>query len=378
VDGEGWRTPAIPTEQRFWDMIMDNCIKWGIEVYEQDWLVTMYDSVPWLRNGVDHAETWIGQMTGSAASHGLTMQFCMAPAGFFLQNVKLGPIVSHARCSGDYLAGAPKTYFWPKFFKTSMLAWAVGFYPFKDCYMTTPGQRTLRSEKYGVQETLISNLSAGPVGPGDKIGYMDRELLMRTCRADGLLLKPDRPAMPIDEMFLDTEKPFIVTTFSEHTDKLWHYVAAFNLYPREYNDKSITLDQLGIQDEVVIWDWKNRKILTGADRINFPEKMKKNEYEYYIVAPKLRNGMALIGETEKFVTVSSKRFKEIKPAESALMLRLKGVPEEKIKLAFYCPARPRGITDKRGQRIDLHYRNSIAMFEVTIDSSGEDKLTVKQ
>ncbi len=376
IDGEGWRKPSIPTEQRFWDMIMDNCVKWGVEVYEQDWLVTMYWGVPYLRNGVDHAETWLGQMTGAARDRGLTMQFCMAPPGFFLQNVKLGPIATHTRCSGDYVAGAPKTYYWPKFFKTSMLAWAVGFYPFKDCFMTMPGQRTLRSEKCGVQETLISNLSAGPVGPGDKIGFADKELLMRTCRTDGLLLKPDKPAMPIDEMFLDTKKPFIVTTSSEHSGKRWHYVAGFNIYPAQYKDKSISLSQLDIEDEAVIWDWREQRILDSANRVNFPDKMKKNDYAYYIVAPVLANGMAVIGETEKFITASKKRFSEISADKNSLVIKISGVPGERIKILVYSSGDPESITNKQEEKIKFDYRNSLVSIEIILDSTGADELIV--
>ena len=43
-------------------------------------------------------------------------------------------------------------------------------------------------------------LSCGPVGPGDKAGSANKTLLMRTCRADGLLLKPGYPATPLDRV----------------------------------------------------------------------------------------------------------------------------------------------------------------------------------
>ena len=43
-------------------------------------------------------------------------------------------------------------------------------------------------------------LSCGPVGPGDKAGSANKTLLMWTCRADGLLLKPGYPATPLDRV----------------------------------------------------------------------------------------------------------------------------------------------------------------------------------
>jgi len=72
-------------------------------------------------------------------------------------------------------------------------------------------------------ETTIAALSAGPVGPSDMIGRLNKSThpsfsikllqerlnvlqyhiarIMQTCREDGLLLKPDRPATPLDAVF---------------------------------------------------------------------------------------------------------------------------------------------------------------------------------
>ena len=40
-------------------------------------------------------------------------------------------------------------------------------------------------------------------GPADIAGAMNRSLVMASCRADGVLLKPDRPALATDQSFAD-------------------------------------------------------------------------------------------------------------------------------------------------------------------------------
>ncbi len=50
--------------------------------------------------------------------------------------------------------------------------------------------------------TAISALSGGPVGPGDRIGGEDVGLLRKLARADGMLLKPDRPSMAINSQMI--------------------------------------------------------------------------------------------------------------------------------------------------------------------------------
>ena len=50
-------------------------------------------------------------------------------------------------------------------------------------------------------EALLSALSGGPVGVGDRIGETDTAIVAATCRADGLLVKPDAPIAAIARCF---------------------------------------------------------------------------------------------------------------------------------------------------------------------------------
>lgn len=45
-------------------------------------------------------------------------------------------------------------------------------------------------------------LTRGPVSPADKIGLANRDIIMRSCTANGRLLQPDRPATAIDAQFV--------------------------------------------------------------------------------------------------------------------------------------------------------------------------------
>ena len=36
------RTIALPQDQLFWDDLFANATKWGLELYEQDWLDVQY------------------------------------------------------------------------------------------------------------------------------------------------------------------------------------------------------------------------------------------------------------------------------------------------------------------------------------------------
>jgi len=340
VDGVGQRNPAFPVEDRFWDMIMDQAVKYGVKVYEQDWLATQWNMIPYLRENLDAGERWLTAMSKSAEKRGLTIQYCMANPGIFMQAVKY-PNITQVRPSDDYLAGAPKQLYWIPFTKTSMLAWAVGLYPWKDVYLSSSGQRVIRDEKRPEEETLISILSAAMVGPGDKIGFINKPLLMRTCRADGLLLKPDIPAMPIDRMFVENNTLYTIITESATSIGTYYYVAGFNIYPQKYTQREITLQELGVKPgNYLIYNWARQELEREKDKIVFPRILDIYRSAYYVLVPEQSQTPSLIGEKEKFVTVSKARFKRIEQNGCRLNLKLSGVNGEELELAFRSEVKP--------------------------------------
>ncbi len=343
------RRGALPIDPAFWDEIMDNAVKFGIRVYEQDWLYTHIAMIPWLRQGLGNGASWYDAMAGAADACGLTMQLCMASPEFFMQQLKHNN-ATHARVSHDYKGGLAKSFFWVPFHEASLFAWSVGMWPFKDNFQTTVGQRStymIIPEASPLEEAMIASLSGGPVGPSDRIGASDRELIMRTCRQDGLLLKPDRPATPIDRMFLDNDnmalggnKPWIITTESNHENGASTYLAAFNIWPGRMIDPTVSLKDLGLDpaQKYVVYNWKKRTASLAGPKIKFG-RMPANVGFYYVIAPLLKNNMAVIGEPEKFITLSAKRFPGIEVEGNSLKIEMQGVAGEKVTCAVYSPAR---------------------------------------
>jgi len=375
VYGHGDKRPALPIEAAFWDEIMDNAVSYGVEVYEQDWLVTQIDLIPWLREDLYNAETWFDTMAEKARERDLTMQLCMASPGFLLEQMKFDHI-THVRASGDYLAGAVKNYFWPNFHQTSMFAHATGMWPFKDNFLSSSFQRVVRNEPWPFEEALISNLSAGPVGPADKIGTSDRELLMRTCRRDGVLLKPDRPATPIEIMFLTNLKPWTVTTESKHDVGVTTYLAAFNLWPHKTLDTTVSYDEIGISGDYLVYDWRKQKLGIGTSQVDFGV-MALNHGHYYVLAPLLDDNIAVVGEIDKFVTMSAKRFPKVSVEAGTLKMEVHGVPGEEVRVLVFLAQDPVRVEGAPHPESFAGGPEGAKLFTVTVPGSGKTTLVVE-
>ncbi len=238
-----------------------------------------------------------------------------------------------------------------------MLAWALGVWPFKDNFRS--------SERCGEQEALVSVLSGGMVGVGDGLGQIVRDVVMRTCRADGLLLKPDRPATPVDRMFLSHARPFVTAAWSERPGLgRWTYLAAYHLasehpertiedrlwaklqtdpgfpvedqfvFPEHVTDWHVDLaEDLGLAGQFVVYDWRQGEGFVPEDgRFEMTPFEHLYDFAYYVVAPVLDNGLALLGETDKYVTLADLRFEAIAEEKHALRVTVAGVPGERVTL----------------------------------------------
>ncbi|MBD3353510.1 MAG: hypothetical protein GF364_18650, partial [Candidatus Lokiarchaeota archaeon] len=237
---------AICIDKEFWDMIMTNCENWNIKNYEQDWMNNQIRAFKLLREKTGVANQWLMNMGNAAIEHNRTIQYCMANPGMFLTSVKLD-CVSHARAGGDYHPRWPRIYDYRFFAQTSILAYSLRIWPYKDVFRSSC-EGIINGEKMPEFMALVSNLSCGPVGPGDKIGKFGKDNLLKTCRNDGLLLKPDKSLTAIDKMFLPHLKYFIASTYSNISNYRWIYVLVNKLTIRQAKNPNVTLKDLNLDN----------------------------------------------------------------------------------------------------------------------------------
>lgn len=67
---------------------------------------------------------------------------------------------------------------------SSLLASSVGLAPFKDVFWSTYNEPNntygpIAFEPYAEHEALVTTLTTGPVGPGDKIQFMNKTIITR-------------------------------------------------------------------------------------------------------------------------------------------------------------------------------------------------------
>jgi hypothetical protein len=192
----------------FWiDLFNSSSNQWNLILYEQDWMNHQtIDFIP-LYTNIYLGKTWLKSMGLAANLFNINIQYCMSLPRHALQALEISR-VTQARVSDDYFIHIVHQIPQWKIGITSILSDALGIAPFKDIFWSNEIQpnspyKSSAKEILPDREILISTLSTGPVAFGDGINYINKERIMKCCRQDGLILKPDQPLTMIDLLISD-------------------------------------------------------------------------------------------------------------------------------------------------------------------------------
>ena len=97
IDGE-YAAPSTPEAYERW---LDQCVAWGVETFEHDWLVEVFFGVRAMRSEPGRATSWQEGIDTAARDRGITLQWCMGTPADFAQTTTLTQVTS-VRTSGDH------------------------------------------------------------------------------------------------------------------------------------------------------------------------------------------------------------------------------------------------------------------------------------
>jgi hypothetical protein len=262
-----------------------------------------------------------------------------------------------------------------------MFAWALGVAPSKDNFWSTQNQegnfyKGRNGEPYNRIQSAVSSLSRGPVAPSDQNGKSDVALIMRSCMRDGRLLQLARPAFVLDEQIVhtalrkgplegvprlnppgpDAEEPtqeawsgytevagaknFVVfaaqlTSTVTVTPSMLHQAidgmgGTQKNWPTQYilfeTNSTSKIRNFSVANPLVI----SPKATDGTRDSPW-------DFSFYSIAPVLGNGWTLLGEQDKWVSLSATRFTDVTTLPAGLVIKIHGAPGEIVNIGVVPP-----------------------------------------
>jgi hypothetical protein len=278
----------VAVDPAWWEMVASYLQAGGVKTFEQDWLgadahtdVNLSDPFSFMDN-----------MAGAMARHGITLQYCMAEPKHFLQST-LYDNATTARTSQDGFTSAR----WTEFLYSGRFASAVGLWPFTDVFMSA-----------NTDNMIMAVLSAGPVGVGDALGSLSRANLLKAARPDGVIVKPDVPAAPLDSVYIadaqGMDVPMTTASLTDYGGVAAHFIFS---YVRQTNTAlTITPSAFGISGASYLYDYRNAAGALLAPGASFSTTL-ANGSGYFVLVSVGRSGIALLGDEGHFVTLGKKR-----------------------------------------------------------------------
>eukprot|EP00397_Hematodinium_sp_SG-2012_P005644 GEMP01005666.1.p1 GENE.GEMP01005666.1~~GEMP01005666.1.p1 ORF type:complete len:783 (-),score=179.11 GEMP01005666.1:1622-3895(-) len=335
---------GVPLDYAFWENLLREARDWGMTVYEQDWLNLEFTSVSALYQSATLARTWLLQMGEAAANLGLNIQYCMAYPRHIISSLEL-PAVTQARVTDDYQPQHPD---WRELGITSAFAHAVGLRPNKDSFYSSRATNSTMYqpsvEIYNRMHACISTLSQSTVAVSDTIGDIDRDLVMKSCRADGALLHPDAPAMLIDAAFYSRAKLLmpsgtglrgeVWTTQSCYGSRCYKYI--FAVPDAEYH---MTLQDMGLSPHGTYFAFEHNTtdtlIRVNASKALMLPPATALTFHLFTVMPSVSdNKFVFLGEVSKWVSLSRMRFHNFENTEHRFSVVVKGMEDENVTVAW--------------------------------------------
>jgi hypothetical protein len=349
---EAWRDGdrAHPTDSALYERLLHQASNWGVATFEHDWLIECFLGVRGLRAAPGRARAWQEGIDRAAARLGMTLQWCMASPADFFQSVTLERVTS-IRTSGDYKYLIGPGALWTWFLHGNALARALGLWPFKDVFLSRrDGQGPRDGDPHAEVEALLAALSAGPVGIGDRVGRSDRDLILRTCRSDGVLVKPDVPVAALDRCWrghavLDPA-PLVGEAHSAHPAGRWHYLVSMNAWrggqPLRFRLALADLLGLAPTAPVLAWDWRRGRGEVLAPDGGFDLVLAPLDWDYRVLCPLLPGGLAVVGDAARYASAGDRRLAAVRATPDGAAFDVLGAAGEGVAITGWAERRPAG------------------------------------
>ena len=361
-----WIDSASPYHKRFkisgigaidpayWKEIMSYLKSSGVAVYEQDWINYIYTNNPEMKSDINVANAFTDHMAKAAQDAGINMQYCMGLPRYFMQGVKYNNLTT-IRTAGDRFM--PKR--WMYFLFTSQLAYEMGIWPWSDVFKSSE-----------MNNMIVSVLSAGAVGTGDLIGTENKANILKACRADGVIVKPDVPLLPLDQNYVQMArreyKPVVAATYTLHDNIKTAYVFTFADDSVKLNQYGFSLADIGIKENSVVFDPIKQTVQVLKKGESLQAELPADKFAFYIVAPITNSGIAFLGDAGKITATGKKRIAGISSTANELQVKVlfaKG--ETSVTLQGYSV---KNITVNKGK---LNHNKTTNLFTVELSRPAQ-------
>lgn len=364
---------SYPTGPELFGELAGEFKDWGATGIWHDFLRTQLQNCFSLRERVGPADQWFDHLATSMADSGLDVMLCMPTVGHYLASSAYDNVVA-VRTSTDYVnhqqgqlellrhideyrAMFPAHRNLRQNLMLSFLAGALGLAPSYDVFISNQHHPEGFGNPDARRDALARALSAGIVGLGDRLGYVDQEVVSKLAFPDGSLAQPDHPPYPVASTLHSSGTAFYTTT--SVSGYSWTYLVLFNLTDAvaEYH---LDLTPFLQGTNSLVYDYHAQQLV--ADRVIMGQAV-PGEGRYLVIVPRVGD-LYPLGFPDKYVPLSGKQVKAVEAVPQGIKVDLDLPPARNYSFAVLGPnvlaPSGRGVNilgvEKRGEITTVEFR----------------------
>ena len=314
------QSASYPMQREFYERLARDFKEQGAFGIWPDFLRTQMQNSRSLRESIGNADRWFDGFAQAFGDQEMVMMMCMPTIGHYLASTKHQNIIA-VRTHSDFLNHQKKQV--EQLQATgqvrnilplqqsirhnvllSLLAHCLGLSPSFDVFLTNRAHPEGFDEPDAAHEALLRAMSAGVVAIGDKVGFVDKEIVRKLCFPDGRTSRPDHPPLPVVST-LQSEVLAFYTTATVGTLR-WVYLALFNVGEGEAHYK-LDLHELSIGQDAVVFDYFTANVLHTS---TLEGDLGPAHGHYYVIVPQV-SGFHFLGFPDKYITVSTRQVASI-------------------------------------------------------------------
>lgn len=343
---------ALPLDESFWHELLKEAQTLGLTTLFMDWLWTEFLGMEVTQRTATAATEWLRRMSCAAERLDITILYCMVLPRHVVASAEF-PAVTQVRVSDDYGPGARDDQW--RIGRSSILAHALRLAPYKDGFLTLtlPPGGAIRGTEFNPElQAAVATLSAGPVTINDGADLTNASLVAMSCRSDGMILKPARPATALDQTLREAafspssgpwnQRSEVWGTYSEVSGLRWLHVLAADLQASvDISLAELSQSTLPPESPEITGSWIGFTTAHGggtfeawhldaSGSINLSPRSLP-DFQVIHVAPVMSNGWAMLGDLSKWVPTSAQRFFAVTAQDDHVLLLVhtsSAAPEE--------------------------------------------------
>lgn len=180
-----------------------------------------------------------------------------------------------------------------------------------------------------------------------QVGGSNAALILKSCTTGGMLLQPDRPASEIDSALIQSalgRGGIDGTVWASHVDLApgVRYAYVFGINVNTAGSVSLTdIEYPDVTAKLVVYE-SNATEASDMFMVDNVHPLPVHacgelDFQLYTMAPHLPNGWALLGEMDKWVSVSRQRFNNLQYTTDSIAVEISGEVGETVNVSFFSP-----------------------------------------